>query len=60
MGQGKIYLWFLLVFLVCETSELGKYGRYLDAGKDKVKGPGAENPENKNRFLERHFLKITC
>ena len=46
--------------LICETSELGKYGRYLDAGKDKVKGPGAENPENKNRFLERHFLNITC
>ena len=34
---------------------LWKCGRYLDAGKDKVKGPGAENPENKNGISSKAF-----
>ena len=58
-GTESEHIWEKEKFLFgscCETSELGKYGRYLDAGKQKVKSPGAENPENKNRFLERHFL----
>ena len=53
-GTRKIFSLVLVVKPV--NSAFGKYGRYLDAGKQKVKSPGAENPENKNRFLERHFL----